>query len=173
MWLNKKKKIGLTILFVSGLILLGVILIYAFSNGQPKTPATCQQVTTVLTSLGYVPSDTTSLYSEDDSHLVSSVTIENEKIRFDFFEFDNDNSAINVYNHACSQMHTYQSGDMIERDEGYNNYSMYSLKSKGIYYITIRVGNTAIYAYCDEDYMSELGKILSGIGYIGNIENDK
>lgn len=79
MWLNKKKKIGLTILFVSGLILLGVILIYAFSNGQPKTPATCQQVTTVLTSLGYELSDTTSLYSEDDSHLVSSVTIENEK----------------------------------------------------------------------------------------------
>ncbi len=58
MWLNKKKKIGLTILFVSGLILLGVILIYAFSNGQSKTPATCQQVTTVLSDLGYVPSDT-------------------------------------------------------------------------------------------------------------------
>lgn len=70
-------------------------------------------------------------------------------------------------------MHTYQSGDMIERDEGYNNYSMYSLKSKGVYYITIRVGNTALYAYCDEDYMGKLGKILSGIGYIGNIENDK
>ena len=127
----------------------------------------------VLSDLGYVPSDTTSLYSEDDSHLVSSVTIENEKIRFDFFEFDNENSAINVYNHACSQMHTYQSGDMIERDEGYNNYSMYSLKSKGVYYITIRVGNTALYAYCDEDYMGKLGKILSGIGYSGNADKDK
>lgn len=173
MWLNKKKKTGLTLLFVGGIILLAIILIYAFTNGQPKTPATCQQVTTVLSDLGYVPSDTTSLYLEDDAQLKSSVAIENEQIRFDFFEFDNENSAINVYNHACSQMHTYQSGDMIERDEGYNNYSMYSLKSKGVYYITIRVGNTAIYAYCDEDYMGELGKILSGIGYSGDADKDK
>lgn len=39
MWLNKKKKTGLTVLFVGGIILLAVILIYAFINGQPKTPA--------------------------------------------------------------------------------------------------------------------------------------
>lgn len=36
MWLNKKKKTGLTVLFVGGIILLAVILIYAFTNGQPK-----------------------------------------------------------------------------------------------------------------------------------------
>lgn len=65
-------------------------------------------------------------------------------------------------------MLTYQSGDMIERDEGYNNYSLYSLKSKGVYYITIRVGNTALYAYCDEDYLGELEKILLEIGYADN-----
>ncbi len=173
MWLNKKKKIGLTILFVSGLILLGVILIYAFSNGQPKTPATCQQVTTVLSDLGYVPSDTTSLYSEDDSHLVSSVTIENEQIRFDFFEFNNENSAANVYSNACNQMLDYRSSGNISNSGGYANYYMHSLKSSGVYYITIRVGNTALYAYCDEDYMGKLGKILSGIGYSGNADKDK
>ncbi len=85
MWLNKKKKTGLTVLFVGGIILLAVILIYAFTNGQPKTPAICQQVTTVLSDLGYAPSDTTSLYSEDDAQLKSSVSIENKQIRFDFF----------------------------------------------------------------------------------------
>lgn len=100
MWLNKKKKIGLTILFVGGIILLAIILIYAFTNGQSKTPATCQQVTTVLSDLGYVPSDTTSLYLEDDAQLKSSVAIENEQIRFDFFEFGNENSAENVYSNA-------------------------------------------------------------------------
>lgn len=173
MWLNKKKKIGLTILFVSGLILLGVILIYAFSNGQPKTPVTCQQVSLVLSELGYEPSDTTSLYLEDDSHLVSSIAIENKKIRFDFFEFDNENSADNVYDNACNQMFDYRSSGNISNSEGYANYYMHSLKSNGVYYITIRVGNTALYAYCDEDYMSELGKILSGIGYYGNADKNK
>ena len=70
-------------MFVGGIILLAVILIYAFTNGQPKTPATCQQVTTVLSDLGYEPIDTTSLYIEDDSNLQKSVTIDNKKIRFD------------------------------------------------------------------------------------------
>ncbi len=170
MWLNKKKKTGLTVLFVGGIILLAVILIYAFTNGQPKTPATCQQVTTVLSDLGYVPSDTTSMYIKQDSHLKSSVAIENEQIRFDFFEFDNGNSASNVFSHAYNQIIDYRSSNKVESNEYYSNYRLYSLKSAGMYYITIRVGNTAIYAYCNEDYMSELGKILSGIGYSGNAD---
>lgn len=173
MWLNKKKKIGLTILFISGLLLLGVILIYALSDGQPKMPTTCQQVTTVLSDLGYVPSDTTSLYLENDTQFKSSVAIENKKIRFDFFEFDNENSATNVYRNACNQMLDYRSSGNISNSEGYANYSMHSLKSSGVYYITIRVGNTALYAYCDEDYMGELRKILSGIGYCENSDKDK
>ena len=44
---------------------------------------------------------------------------------------------------------------------------------KRVYYITIRVGSTALYAYCDEDYMGELGKILSKIGYADNSNNSK
>lgn len=170
---NQKKKTGLIILFVCGIILLAVILIYAFTNRQSTTPATCQQVTTVLSDLGYVPSDTTSLYLEDDAQLKSSVAIENEQIRFDFFEFDNENSAANVYSNACNQMLDYRSSGNISNSEGYANYYMHSLKSSGIYYITIRVENTVLYAYCDEDYMSELGKILSEIGYTGNTETDK
>lgn len=173
MWLNKKKKIGLTVLFVSGLILLVVILIYAFSNGQAKTPATCQQVTTVLSDLGYAPSDTTSLYLEDDAQLKSSVAIENEQIRFDFFEYYNDDGAANAYNSACNQMLDYRSRYNVSHSQGYANYYMHSLISSGVYYITIRVGNTALYAYCDEDYMGELGKILSEIGYADNSDKDK
>lgn len=173
MWLNKKKKTGLTVLFVGGIILLAVILLYAFTNGQPKTPATCQQVTTVLSDLGYAPSDTTSLYLENDAQLKSSVAIENEKIRFDFFEFDNDDGAANAYNSACNQMLDYRSRYNVSHSQGYANYYMHSLISSGVYYITIRVGNTALYAYCDEDYMGELGKILTKIGYADNSDKDK
>lgn len=173
MWLNKKKKTGLTVLFVGGIILLAVILLYAFTNGQPKTPATCQQVTTVLSDLGYAPSDTTSLYLENDAQLKSSVAIENEKIRFDFFEFDNDDGAANAYNSACNQMLDYRSRYNVSHSQGYANYYMHSLISSGVYYITIRVGNTALYAYCDKDYMGELGKILTKIGYADNSDKDK
>lgn len=173
MWLNQKRKIGLIIIFAGGMILLVAMLIYVFNDGQPKTPATCQQVATVLSDLGYVPADTTSLYLKDDAHLKNSVAIENEQIRFDFFEFDNENSAANVYSNACNQMLDYRSSGNISNSEGYANYYMHSLKSNGVYYITIRVENTVLYAYCDEDYMSELGKILSGIGYTGDADKDK
>ena len=67
----------------------------------------------------------------------------------------------------------YRSSGNISNSEGYANYYMHSLKSSDVYYITIRVGNTALYAYCDEDYMGKLGKILSGIGYSGNADKDK
>lgn len=67
----------------------------------------------------------------------------------------------------------YRSRYNVSHSEGYANYYMHSLKSSGVYYITIRVGNTALYAYCDEDYMGELGKILSEIGYSGNSDKDK
>lgn len=163
------KGIYLSIAFI--IILFAIIWGILSINTGEKTPVESQRVYEEIINLGYEPIDTTSLYIEDDSNLQKSVTIDNKKIRFDFFEFDNDNSAINVYNHACSQMHTYQSGDMIERDEGYNNYSMYSLKSKGVYYITIRDGNTALYAYCDEEYKSELDTILLSIDYGSSTKN--
>lgn len=163
------KGIYLSIAFI--IILFAIIWGILSINTGEKTPVESQRVYEEIINLGYEPIDTTSLYIEDDSNLQKSVTIDNKKIRFDFFEFDNDNSAINVYNHACSQMHTYQSGDMIERDEGYNNYSMYSLKSKGVYYITIRVGNTTIDAYCDAEYKSELDTILLSIDYGSSTKN--
>lgn len=110
MWLNQKRKIGLIVIFAGGIILLVAVLIYVFTDGQQKTPVTCQQVTTALSNLEYTPSDTTDAYLKQDSHLKSSVAIETDNIRFDFFEFDNDNSASNVYTHAYKQILDYRNG---------------------------------------------------------------
>lgn len=95
------KGIYLSIAFI--IILFAIIWGILSINTGEKTPVDSQRVYEEIINLGYEPIDTTSLYIEDDSNLQKSVTIDNEKIRFDFFEFDNDNSAINVYNHACSQ----------------------------------------------------------------------
>lgn len=59
-------------------------------NTGEKTPVESQRVYEEIINLGYEPIDTTSLYIEDDSNSQKSVTIDNKKIRFDFFEFDND-----------------------------------------------------------------------------------
>lgn len=171
MWLNKKKKTSLTILFVGGIILLAVILIYAFTNGQSKTPATCQQVTAVLSDLGYAPSDTTSMYIKQDSHLKSSVAIENEQIRFDFFEFDNDDSAYTLFYNNHDLIYENISDGFREWDAHYNNYAMYSMSSNGVYYISIWVGNTVVYAYCNNEYRDEIDNILVSLDYGSSTKN--
>lgn len=42
---------------------------------------------------------------------------------------------------------------------------MRSIKSNEIYYITICIEGTAIYAYYDEEYKSELDTILVSVDY--------
>ena len=163
------------IFLIGGFIILAlaIMLIVMFSNTGEKTPVTCEQLNTKLIDMGYEPADTTYAYSDQNANLIRSIAIDTGKIRFDFFEFDNDDGAANAYNSACNQMLDYRSRYNVSHSQGYANYYMHSLISSGVYYITIRVGNTALYAYCDEDYMDELGKILSKIGYTDNSDKDK
>lgn len=82
-----------------------------------------------------------------------------------FFEFDNDNSAYSLFHNNHNLIYENISEGFREWDEHYDNYAMYSMSSNGIYYLSIWVGNTALYAYCDEEYKSELDMILTSIDY--------
>lgn len=161
----KIKRIGLTAIFIFGFILLTVILVFSFVDGKPKTPATGQQVSSILSDMGYSPIDVTDSYEKQDLHLNGVITFETKKIHFEFFDFDNNGSADNAYSVACSQIREHRSQDCMEGTEGYANYYMKDLRSSTMYYITIRVENTTIYAYCDREYTSELYRILTAIGY--------
>lgn len=86
------KGIYLSIAFI--IILFAIIWGILSINTGEKTPVESQRVYEEIINLGYEPIDTTSLYIEDDSNLQKSVTIDNKKIRFDFFKFDNDNTFI-------------------------------------------------------------------------------
>lgn len=108
---------------------------------------------------------------EDDSNLQKSVTIDNKKIRFDFFEFDNDNSALSLFKNSQAKINQKRNANSQDWTAHYNNYVMYSTQSDGIYYIVIRVGNTTIDAYCDAEYKSELDTILLSIDYDSSTKN--
>lgn len=153
--------------FISGFIViaLAAILIAIFANTGDKTPATYQQVNTELINLNYNPLDTTDTYKSQSSNLSGSISCDSETVHFYFFEFDNDNSAYSLFHNNHDLIYENISEGFREWDEHYDNYAMYSMSSNGIYYLSIWVGNTAIYAYCDEEYTSELGKILTAIGY--------
>ena len=72
-------------------IALAAILITIFVNTGDKTPVTCEELNTKLVDLGYEPADTTYAYSDQNSSLKRSIAIDTGNLRFDFFEFDNDN----------------------------------------------------------------------------------
>ncbi len=152
---------------ICGFIVIALIAILAiiFTNTGNKTPATYQQVNTELLNLDYSPIDTTATYKEQSSDLNGSIACDSENLHFYFFEFNDDNSAYTLFYNNHDLIYENISEGFREWDEHYDNYAMYSMSSNGVYYISIWVGNTTIYAYCDEEYTNELGKILTSIGY--------
>lgn len=158
---------------IGGFIVLvfAVMMIVMFANTGEKTPATCKQVSTELVNLGYDPVDSTDFYSEQSSSLNGSIMADNGKIRFNFFEFDNDNSAYTLFYNNHDLIYENISDGFREWDAHYNNYAMYSMSSNGVYYISIWVGNTAVYAYCDNEYRDELNNILVSLDYGSSTKN--
>lgn len=157
------KAVGLIGGFI--VIVLAVMLIVMFTNTGEKIPVTCEELNTKLIHMGYKPADTTYAYSDQNENLIRSIAIDTGKIRFDFFEFDNDNSALNLFKNSQAEINQTRNANSQEWTAHYNNYVMYSTQSDGIYYIVIRVGNTTIDAYCDAEYKSELDTILLSIDY--------
>ncbi len=152
-------------------IALAAILITIFVNTGDKTPVTCEELNTKLVDLGYEPADTTYAYSDQNSSLKRSIAIDTGNLRFDFFEFDNDNSALSLFKNSQAEINQKRNANSQDWTAHYNNYVMYSTQSDGIYYIVIRVGNTTTDAYCDKEYKSELDTILLSIDYGSSTKN--
>lgn len=86
----------------------------------------------------------------------------------EFFELKSSSDANNMYGQFTTIILDYRIGNYYDGSSGYSNYKMYWMTSNNTFYTVIKVENTVIYAYCDEDYMGELGEILSRIGYTGD-----
>ena len=158
---------GIIKLIIFLAILAGIIYAVFMIAIVPKTPATTEQVWDVLVSLGYEPKDVTEQQIEQDSSLTKGISVENDNLHFEFYNFDNKNSAINVYSTAHSLIiRTKMSFPRVEVKTSRANYTIYSLEAGGEYSVAIYVGTTAVYAYCDAEHRSEIDKILVDIGYL-------
>lgn len=159
-------KLGLVIAFF---VILAVIFFGFFA--VPKTPATVEQVKSVIVAQGYEPKDITEQYYESDPRfkivLNKCISFDKDDIHFEFFDFNNDNSAINVYSQVYSQAsYKYNDPDGIEIDTHIANYSIWLFDSLGKYNVAIYVGHTAVYACCDSENKIEIDKILDAIDYL-------
>ena len=160
--------LGLILFLLIFLIMFGVFIGF---TGNQKTPVTAEQIKSVIVEQGYEPQDITDKYYEYDpafkATLVKCVTFEEEDIRFDYFEFNNSNSAIDIYGQAYTEIILkYNAIHKIEIDHQMANFSIYTLDSMGKYNVAIYVENTAIYANCNSANKNEINKILDAIDYL-------
>lgn len=150
-------------------VMLAAILIVVFINGQPKTPATAEQVHDVLANKGYTAVDLTDDYRKElgvGDKLINAVSAEVDDIRFVFFVFDSDESAEAVRKQYQSFINTNRyAAQNIEISEGATNFMKYTIIAKGLYTINMRVSNTLIFAECKEENAGKLSDIMIEIGY--------
>lgn len=136
-----------------------------------KTPATVEQIKSVIVEHGFEPQDITEAYYKDDAlsktSLNKCIAFYHEDIHFEYFELNNDNMAQNIY----SQFHrkivdNYNASHIIETENKQANFVIYTLDNGEIYNVAIYVGNTAVYAYCNSENKNEINKILDAIDYL-------
>lgn len=150
-------------------VLLVVIFVVVFTKGHPRTPATPAQVLNVIEENGFIGANITSDYQqkwEMGDELQNAIAFEDGDIRFDFFEFDSYKNA----EHIRKQYRSYIRENRydipnIEVSEGAANYMLYTIKANGLYTICMRVDNTLVFAYCNEENAGKLNAIMIGIGY--------
>ena len=168
----KNGNIKLILFPILVVVLLAVILIAVFTKGHPKTPATVEKVFNAIENNGYISADITSDYQEKwdmGDELQSAIAFEDGDIRFDFFEFDSYKNA----EHIRKQYRSYIRENRydipnIEVSEGVANYMLYTIKANGLYTICMRVDNTLVFAYCNEENANKLNAIMIEIGYFDN-----
>ena len=158
--------------FFIGFAIFGFIVI----DLEHKIPATSDEVWKIIEEQGYEPKDYTEGYHNTDVSfelsLIKCVGFEKDDIFFQFFEFNNEDNAIDIYGQAYQKItQTYNSWQKTEIQYKNQGYHLYFLDSKDKYNVAIYVENTAVYAYCDSENMNEIDSILDKIDYLTSGNN--
>lgn len=153
------------------LLILGFIVWIIIGSSIPKEPITSNNMWNILTEYGYEPEDVTEYYCAKDPNfnnkLIKCIAFEKDDIHFEFFEFNNKNSAVDIYGQAHTRIIlNYNAINKIEISHKIANYNIYSLDSLGKYNVAIYVENTALYAYCDSANKLKINTILDAIDYL-------
>ena len=131
-------------------------------------PMTVSSVSTILESHGYQPIDCmeSALADNQGWDLTGCIKVDNGEIEFEFYEFDSRDSAVDIYGSAY--LYIKQNKMAVPRrqlEARGSNYRMYWLEAGDNYAISMYVGTTAVYAFCDKEYADELDSILYEMGY--------
>ena len=163
---NKKFVSVLIFILIFGLSAYGIFYLYV--SGRP-TPATTEQVEAALNEQGFQSQNITDSAQNNfpGFGLESCIVAEQDDTRFEFYRFDNVDSAKKVYQQAHSKIIGNRTIQRVEFEERKLNYHVYILDIETNYYLTMYAENTAVYAYCNSTENSgEINAVLDSLGYI-------
>lgn len=145
---------------------LFLVVVLAVTCTGPKEVATAEQVWDAIVQAGYQPVDATEMYTEDMLSLIQCIAFEKDDVYFSFYVFQNQSNAESFYASAHSHIYTnFYSYPYSKHTSAQSNYCIYTLTASGRYSVDIYVGNTAVYAYCDEGNEQGIANVLRTIGY--------
>ena len=141
---------------------------YLYIGGRP-TPATAEQVEAALNAQGF-PSQNITDSAQDHFPgfgLESCIVAEQNDIRFEFYRFNNVDSAKKVYQQAHSKIIGNRTSRRVEFEERKFNYHVYILDIETNYYLAMYAENTAIYTDCTPaENSGKINWVLDSLGYI-------
>ncbi len=169
---NVKSDFKAYVRLVVVLILFALLVVVFFSvTNTQKEEATSSDVRLAMTEQGYTPYNLTDIYHQQDNgyklYLINCVGIQKDDLRLHFFEFNDSVAAENICKQARSDaIIKYDASRGVEILEYSGNFSIYTLDSKGVYSVSIHVGNTAVIGNCNSENKGEINAILSKIDYL-------
>lgn len=164
--LSNKELIFIPILVVSMIV---IMLTYLAFKGRPKTPASIEKVEIVLSNHDLTYSNETDYYEaqwENNNTLKNALIANSGDIYFCYFVFDNKDDAekLRANNRSYIREHRFSIPN-TEVSEAISNYILYTLKCEVGYTVSMRVENTVVYAYCNEENTNVIKTIMQEIGY--------
>lgn len=165
--MNKRTKDFIISMVMLGGFALACVAFIGIFSGSPKAVATADSVWSILESNGYKPIDSTEQYKEKwNSSVTKVVSMTDDDVNFNFFVFSDDKTAEQARKEYISYIRWNRYDVMHTKfNEGRSNYMIYTLMANGMYSVDIKVGNTLIFAYSDEENADKINKIVSEMDY--------
>lgn len=99
---RKRSFIVAAILFIVAAVLT-LSFLWPQLAAAPKEPAEAEQVAKALIGLGYMPQDETETIGAQDPNLIQCLFVQEDDFFFEFYIYDNEDSACRIYESASSQ----------------------------------------------------------------------
>ena len=168
-----KKGLIITIISIAVfIVIIGIIIAVLLGMGviklaKEKTPITMDKFISTMEEKGYTLIDSKSQVSNyNNINQVYIAMSEDNTYQLEFYEFNDENSAIDFYNNNKSIFESSKGNSSMTTNLSASNYSRYySESSSGKYMFVSRIGNTVIYGNIDKNYKNTVKSILDELGY--------